>query len=78
MDDYLHFLNLYYNGSMYFSDVCEKNVPTDEEVEAYFAENEDAYAVSDLTRDDKYVDVRHVLIMPEGASSENIRTDTFE
>lgn len=78
MDDYLHFLNLYYNGSLYFSDVCEKNVPTDEEVEAYFTENEDAYAASGLTRDDKYVDVRHVLIMPEGASSENIRTDTFE
>lgn len=78
MDDYLHFLNLYYNGSMYFADACEENAPTDEEVEAYFTENEAAYEASGLSRSDKYVDVRHVLIMPEGATSENIRTETFE
>lgn len=78
MEDYQHFLNLYYNGSMYFSDLCEKNTPTDEEVEAYFTENETAYESSGLKRGDKSVDVRHVLIMPEGASSENIRTDSFD
>lgn len=78
VEDYQHFLNLYYTGSMYFSDLCEKNVPTDQEVEDYFTENEEAYASSGLTRDKKTVDVRHVLIMPEGASSENIRTETFE
>ena len=78
LDDYCHFLNLYYTGSMYFSDTCEKLAPTDEEVEAYFTENEEAYASSGLTRDNKSVDVRHVLIMPEGATSENIRTETFD
>lgn len=78
MDDYCHFLNLYYNGSLYFADACEKLTPTDEEVEAYFTENEATYEASGLTRNDKTVDVRHVLIMPEGASSENIRTETFE
>lgn len=78
MEDYQHFLDLYYTGSMYFSDLCEKDTPTDEEVEDYFTANEEAYASNGLTRDDKTVDVRHVLIMPEGATSENIRTDTFE
>ncbi|MDO5545027.1 MAG: peptidylprolyl isomerase [Eubacteriales bacterium] len=78
VEDYQHFLNLYYTGSMYFSDLCEKNTPTDQEVEDYFTANEEAYASSGLTREDKTVDVRHVLIMPEGATSENIRTDTFE
>ena len=78
LDDYCHFLNLYYTGSMYFSDTCEKLAPTDEEVEAYFTENEEAYASSGLTRDNKSVDVRHVLSMPEGATSENIRTETFD
>lgn len=77
-EDYQHFLNLYYNGSMYFADLCEKNAPTDEDVEAYFTENEKTYEESGLTRDDKYVSVRHVLIMPEGASSETIRTDSFD
>lgn len=78
LEDYQHFLNLYYTGSMYFSDLCEKDVPTDQEVEDYFTANEEAYAESGLTRDNKTVDVRHVLIMPEGATSENIRTETFE
>lgn len=78
LEDYQHFLNLYYTGSMYFSDLCEKDAPTDQEVEDYFTANEETYASSGLTRDTKTVDVRHVLIMPEGATSENIRTDTFE
>ena len=76
--DYQHFLNLYYTGSMYFSDLCEKDVPTEQEIEDYFTANEEAYASSGLTRENKTVDVRHVLIMPEGATSENIRTETFE
>ena len=78
MEDYQHFLNLYYTGSMYFSDLCEKEVPTEQEVEDYFTANEEAYASSGLTRENKTVDVRHVLIMPEGATSENIRSETFE
>ena len=78
VEDYQHFLNLYYTGSMYFSDLCEKDVPTEQEVEDYFTANEEAYASSGLTRDTKTVDVRHVLIMPEGATSENIRSETFE
>ena len=78
VEDYQHFLNLYYTGSMYFSDLCEKDTPTDQEVEDYFTANEEAYASSGLTRDTKTVDVRHVLIMPEGADSTNIRSETFE
>ena len=42
MEDYQHFLDLYYTGSMYFSDLCEKDTPTDEEVEDYFTANEEA------------------------------------
>ena len=78
IEDYQHFLNLYYTGSMYFSDLCEKDEPSEQEVEDYFTANEEAYASSGLTRENKTVDVRHVLIMPEGATSENIRSETFE
>ncbi len=78
MEDYLHYMNLYYTGTLYFDNLCAANAPTDEEVEAYFAENEATYAESGLKREDVYVSVRHALIMPEGASSENIRTETFD
>ncbi len=78
MEDYLHFMNLYYPGTMFFNEQVEANPPTQEEVEAYFTENEESFNQNGLTREDKYVDVRHVLIMPEGADSSNIRSETFD
>lgn len=78
MEDYLHFMELYYPGSLYYDAQIVANAPTAEEVEAYFTENEQAYIDSGLTREDKYVDVRHVLIMPEGADSSTIRSETFD
>ncbi len=78
MEDYLHFTSLYYPGSMYFEELVKAQAPSAEELEAYFTENELAYLESGLSREDKYVDVRHVLIMPEGADSSTIRTETFD
>ncbi len=78
MDDYAHFMDLYYNGMLYFDELCVQNLPTAEEVEAYFTEHEAAYAEAGLTRDAKYVNVRHLLVMPEGADSATIRTETFD
>ena len=78
MEDYLHFMDLYYLGTLYYNEQVEANAPSEAEIEAYFAENEAAYLESGLSREDKYVDVRHVLIMPEGADSSNIRTETFD
>ena len=78
IEDYQYFMNLYYPGTLYFNEQVEKYDPTDAEVEAYFTENEASYQESGLTRDAKKVDVRHVLIMPEGADSSNIRTETFD
>lgn len=66
MEDYLNFWKLYYNGYEYYDAEYEKLKPTAEEVEAYFAENEQTYAEKGVTRDGgKYVDVRHVLLMPD-------------
>ncbi|MBP3683399.1 MAG: peptidyl-prolyl cis-trans isomerase [Oscillospiraceae bacterium] len=78
MADYLHYMNLYYPGTLYFDQLCLENLPTEAEVEAYFAENEAAFLENGLAREDKYVSVRHILIMPEGADSSNIRTETFD
>ncbi len=78
MDDYAHYMNLYYTGMLYFDDLCVQNMPTAEEVEAYFTEHEATFEEAGLTREDKYVSVRHLLIMPEGADSSNIRTETFD
>ena len=78
VEDYMHYMNLYYPGTLYYNSLVDANAPTAEEVEDYFNENEQTYLASGLSREDKYVDVRHVLIMPEGADSSNIRTETFD
>lgn len=78
MEDYIDFMNLYYTGTLYYNAEVEAHTPTDEEMEAYFTENEQTYLDGGLAREDKYVDVRHVLIMPEGADTSTIRTETFD
>ena len=70
VEDYIRFVRLYNEGYVYFSHVYDNTNPTFEEIDAYFAENEDSYAENGITRDSgKYVDVRHVLIMPEGGET---------
>lgn len=76
-DDYADFLNLYYEGLSYFSQVTGSYSVTDAEIEAFFDENADAYADSGITKDDVLVNVRHILIMPEGATSDTVRTEEF-
>lgn len=76
-DDYDAFLNLYYEGLSYYAQVTEGYSVTDEEIENYFDENAAAYEENGLTKDSTLVNVRHILIMPEGATSETIRTEEF-
>ncbi len=67
VEDYLHFLEVYYTGFSYFNHQYELLMPTDEEAAAYFQENLEAYAAEGITEETKLVDVRHVLLLPEGA-----------
>ena len=77
VDHYESFLRQYYMGGAYFDKLGEEFDPTDEEVEAYFDENAEGYAANNLTKDTHTIDVRHILIMPQGATNENIRTEQF-
>ncbi len=53
---YMYFTNLSY----YIED------PAEEEVQAYFSANEDAYAEEGITRSSgRYVNIRHILLIPE-------------
>lgn len=75
MEDYEFFMRLYYQGFSYYNSVQESLQPTDEEVEAYFAEHELEYADNDISKDDKYIDVRHILIVPDNGDSGEDYTD---
>ena len=77
VEHYMDFLRCYYMGGAYFDELGMTIDPTDEEVEAYFDENAEGYAANGLTKDTHNVDVRHILIMPQGATNENLRTEQF-
>ena len=77
LEDYIYYNELYYPSNLYFTECYNTIDLTREEVEAYFQENKDSYADQGITEDAKYVDTRHILVFPEGATNENIRTETF-
>ncbi len=69
MDDYLKYIELYYQGYSYFNSRYEEINPTAEEVAAYFEENAETYASQGVTKESgRMVDVRHILIQPEGGT----------
>ena len=76
-EDFEEFQNLYLQGNPYYEAETAKLVPTEEDLEAYFAANEESYASSGITKDSKYVDVRHILISVEGGTTDEEGNTTY-
>ena len=71
VEGYMDYLNTYYVGYMYYGNTMEKIPVTDAEIEAYFDEHADEYKEKGLEKtDERYVDVRHILISPEGGTTD--------
>lgn len=64
----LEYAQLLNEGYMFMTTLSYYIEPTAEEVEAYFTRNEAAYAQLGITRDEAYVNLRHILLLPEGAT----------
>ncbi len=77
MDAYLAFQEVYYLGYSYYLNQCSQIDPTDEEVEAYFTENETLFNENGVTRQSKVVDVRHILVKPEGGTTDANDNTTY-
>ena len=69
LESYLNYVNTYYTGMSYYYDYCSKLDPTDAEVEAFYAENEDYFTENGMGKEDKHINIRHVLLMPEGGET---------
>ena len=66
VETYEKHMYTYYNGYSYFADLYDAVEFTDEEIEAYFEENAEYYTEQEVTKESgKYVDVRHILVIPE-------------
>ncbi len=71
-DDYMYYLERYYVGNLYFSDVVDKLEVTDAELEAYFKENEETLKKSGITKDSGLLlDLRQILLKPESAKDDD-------
>ena len=64
-EDLIACTELYNRGYMYDTALSYGIAPTEEAVEAYFAEHQGDYANAGITRDsEKLVDIRHILLIP--------------
>ena len=69
-EDYRYFQELYLSGVPYYQKAVEAMTPTQEDLEAYFAEHEAEYADSGVTKDGKFVDIRHILVKVADTATE--------
>lgn len=74
LDAYIAYETLFLQGDGYYNQQKNAIELTEEEIEAYFDANAEAYAESGITKDNG-VDVRHVLVIPEGKNPGDEYTD---
>lgn len=68
-EDYQYYMELYYYGNLYFSSLTEKIEVTDKEIEDYYVKNEASLKGTNFAKGKGIlVDVRHILIQPEGGT----------
>ena len=77
VEEFSGFQELYYQGKPYYTAETEKLVPTSEDLDAYFAENESYFTENGVTKDGTYVNVRHILVMPEGGTTDESGKTTY-
>lgn len=79
-EDYYNYLSQYYVSNLYIEDLMEGVKVSGDDLEKYFKANAtDLKNNYGVTKDSgNYVDVRHILIMPEGGTkSEDGKTTTY-
>ena len=77
VDDYVKYMETYYMGYEYFEIQYDLMTPTAEEVEAYFTENAASYEEQGITMDTVYVDARHILVFPQGGTTDDSGVTTY-
>ena len=75
---YYQYLLDYYLGYLYFNELYEAQMPSDADIEAFYDENLSAYLDAGIEKDDSvYVDVRHILVMPKGGTTDDEGNTTY-
>ena len=70
VEDYKEYVRLLSVSGDFYASEYQRLTPTDEEVEAYFEENEELFKESGITKESGLMsNVRHILISPEGGTT---------
>jgi len=69
LEDYRYFQEQYLQGVPYYENAMTALKPTQQDYEDYFAAHEEEYAASGVTKDSKFVDVRHILVQIKGGTT---------
>lgn len=77
LEGYTSYMQTYYLAVDYFNTQYAQMQPTDQQVEDYFAENEETLASSGITKESKSYDVRHILIEVEGGTTDENGITTY-
>lgn len=77
-EEYYEYMKVYYQGYSYFDHVYQSFDISEEDIEAYFTKNEEAMVENGYTKDaGVYYNVRHILIQPEGGTTDDEGNTTF-
>ena len=76
-EGYRYFQELYLNGLPYYQAESAKLVPSQAVLKAYFDEHAAEYEASGVTKDSKFVDVRHILVQVKGGTTAEDGTTTY-
>lgn len=78
VDGYKAYLLAYYTSLSNYEYQYDNFEITDDMIETYFTENEETLAESDITKESgKLVDVRHILLTPEGGTTDDDGNTTY-
>lgn len=77
IEEFIDFQELYCAGKDFYQAELAKMVPTQEQLEQFYAEHEEDYIQSGITQDANYVDVRHILIQVEGGTTDENGATTY-
>ena len=79
-EDYKYYVEMFSYAQSYYNYKLEQMEVTDSEMETYFSENSAALKSNyGVTKDSgKLVDVRHILIMPKGATESTVGKQEFD
>ena len=79
LETYMGYMKNFYLGDQYYRNLLKAadSAITDADIEAYFEEHAETYAEKGLTKETTFVDVRHILLTPNGGTLNEDGSKTF-